>query len=92
MLKLPSLAGSITVIGGVVMFLIGLQLGGVIFPWNSVKVVCLIVFGVVVLAIFLVVEWKIPEYPVMPLRIFKYRSNIAALTVCLCHGMVSLHS
>ncbi|KAH0565769.1 hypothetical protein GP486_000839 [Trichoglossum hirsutum] len=80
--------GSITIIGGVLMFLIGLQLGGVTSPWGSVKVLCLIVFGIVTLAIFLVVEWKIPEYPVMPLRIFKHRSNIAALIVCLCHAMV----
>ena len=73
------------------MFLIGLQLGGVVFPWSSVQVICLVVFGLVTLIIFLVVEWKIPEHPVMPLRIFRHRSNIAALVVCFCHAAVSTH-
>ncbi|KAI9784107.1 MAG: hypothetical protein M1839_002611 [Geoglossum umbratile] len=85
-LKAIDWLGSISVIGGVVMFLLGLQLGGVVFPWSSVQVVCLIVFGLVTLVIFFIVEWKIPEYPVMPLRIFSHRSNIAALVVCFCHA------
>ena len=70
------------------MFLLGLEFGGITYPWSSAIVVCLIVFGLVTLGIFFLVEWKVAKYPVMPLRLFKKRSNIAALGVCFCHGFV----
>ncbi|KAK9325281.1 major facilitator superfamily domain-containing protein [Lipomyces orientalis] len=41
-----------------VMFLLGLGYGGVAYPWDSAIVICLIVFGVVTIGIFAVVEWK----------------------------------
>ena len=31
-------------------------------------------------------EWKLPKYPIVPLRIFKQTSNIAALVLCFCQG------
>lgn len=68
------------------MLLLGLEFGGVTHPWGSATVICLIVFGVVVGGLFVLNEWKFARYPVMPLRIFKYRSNIASLGVCFCHG------
>jgi hypothetical protein len=70
------------------MLLLGLEFGGVTYPWGSTKVICLIVFGVVVACIFVINEWKFARYPVMPLRLFKHRSNIASLGVCFCHGYV----
>ena len=78
--------GSLTIIGGTVMFLIGLEFGGVSFPWASATVVCLIVFGIVTIGLFFVIETKIAEYPVMPTRLFSKRSNVAALLTCFCHG------
>lgn len=70
------------------MLLLGLEFGGVTKPWSSPTVICLIVFGVVVAGLFVLNEWKLARYPVMPLRIFKHPSNIAALGVCFCHGFV----
>jgi hypothetical protein len=70
------------------MLLLGLEFGGVIYPWKSAKVICLIVFGVVVAGLFVLNEWKFARYPVMPLRLFKHTSNIASLGVCFCHGYV----
>lgn len=70
------------------MFLLGLEYGGVSYPWGSATVICLIIFGLVVIGLFFLNEWKIAKYPIMPLRIFKYRSNIASLVVCFVHGMV----
>ncbi|MCJ1310929.1 hypothetical protein MMC25_004597 [Agyrium rufum] len=80
--------GSLTVVGGTVMLLFGLEFGGVSHPWNSPIVLCLIIFGVLTIGLFLIIEWKVAKYPVMPLRIFKFRSNIAALGTCFCHGFV----
>ncbi|KAL8872454.1 MAG: hypothetical protein Q9174_001924, partial [Haloplaca sp. 1 TL-2023] len=85
-LKAIDWLGSITIVGGTIMFLLGLEYGGVSFPWTSVTVLCLIIFGLFTIFLFFMNEWKLAIYPVMPLRLFKYRSNIAALAVCFCHG------
>lgn len=87
-LKAVDWAGSLLIVGGTLMLLLGLEFGGVAFPWNSPKVICLIVFGVVVAVLFVLNEWKFARYPVMPLRLFKHTSNIASLGVCFCHGFV----
>lgn len=70
------------------MFLLGLEYGGVSYPWDSTTVICLIVFGLFTIALFFLNEWKLARYPIMPLRIFKHRSNIASLLVCFTHAMV----
>ncbi|MCJ1418789.1 hypothetical protein MMC32_005140 [Xylographa parallela] len=80
--------GSLTIVGGTVMFLFGLEYGGVTYPWSSATVVCLLVFGVVTIGIFFLIEWKVAKYPVIPLRLFSKRSNVAALVTCFCHGFV----
>jgi len=87
-LKAIDWLGSITIVGGTVMFLLGLEYGGVNYPWKSATVICLIVFGLVTIGLFFVNEWKLARYPVMPLRLFKRRSNVAALLSCFCHGTV----
>ncbi|KAL9015897.1 MAG: hypothetical protein Q9185_006736 [Variospora sp. 1 TL-2023] len=87
-LKAIDWLGSLTIVGGTIMFLLGLEYGGVSHPWTSATVICLIVFGLVTIGLFLLNEWKLAVYPVMPLRLFRYRSNIAAFTVCFCHGTV----
>lgn len=70
------------------MLLLGLELGGVTFSWSSATVICLIIFGVVTIGLFLLFEWKRAPHPVMPLRLFRTRSNVAALLVCFIHGFV----
>ncbi|KAL8814549.1 MAG: hypothetical protein Q9223_006241, partial [Gallowayella weberi] len=85
-LKAIDWLGSIFIVCGTVMFLLGLEYGGISYPWTSPTVLCLIIFGLVVIGLFFLNEWKLAIYPVMPLRLFKYRSNVAALLVCFCHG------
>lgn len=87
-LKAIDWIGVILITGGTVMFLLGLEYGGVSFPWSSATVVCLLVFGVITIVLFFINEWKLAKYPMMPLRLFSKPSNIAALAVCFVHGMV----
>lgn len=89
-LKAVDWSGCLLVMGSSVMLLLGLDLGGVTYPWGSPTVVCLVVFGIVVLALFVLNEWKLVRYPVIPLVLFRYRSGIAAFLVCFCHGFVFL--
>ncbi|CAD0112908.1 unnamed protein product [Aureobasidium uvarum] len=87
-LKAIDWIGALLVIGGVLMFLFGLEYGGVTYPWDSATVLCLIIMGVFTMVLFFINEWKFAKSPVMPLRIFQTRSNIAVLGVCAIHGMV----
>lgn len=87
-LKAIDWIGAITITSGTIMLLLGLEYGGVSFPWSSATVVCLIVFGIVTIGIFFINEWKFAKYPMIPLSIFKHRSNVASLAVCFIHGFV----
>lgn len=87
-LKAVDWIGTVTVVGGTLMFLLGLQFGGVIYPWRSATVICLIVFGILMICLFIVHEWKFAKYPITPVRLFSKQSNIAAIGVCFFHGLV----
>ncbi|RWA03976.1 hypothetical protein EKO27_g11126 [Xylaria grammica] len=80
--------GSALIIGATLQLLFGLEFGGVQYPWKSVTVIALIVFSIVTFIVALVVEKYVAEYPVIPLRLFNSRQNIAAFTVCFVHGAV----
>ncbi|KAE8349956.1 major facilitator superfamily domain-containing protein [Aspergillus coremiiformis] len=80
--------GILLIMGGTLMFLFGLEYGGITYPWNSAIVICLIVFGVVTWAIAMVVEWKFAKYPVIPIRLFTNWHNVLVLLVCFCHSFV----
>lgn len=80
--------GVILIVGGVTMFLFGMESGGVTHPWDSAYTLCLIILGIFTIVLFFINEAKFAKYPVIPLRIFKDRSNLAALGVCFIHGFV----
>ncbi|KAL6711839.1 hypothetical protein ACN47E_002882 [Coniothyrium glycines] len=87
-LKAVDWLGSLTMVGAVTMFLLGLEFGGISYPWDSATVLCLIIFGVVMVGIFFMIEWRVAPYPLMPLDLFSKRSNIAALATCFFHAFV----
>jgi hypothetical protein len=80
--------GSLTIVGGTVMLLLGLNFGGVQFAWTSTTVICLIVFGIVSYALFLIIEYRIAECPIIPFGIFNTRATAAPLLACFFHGSV----
>ncbi|KAL7943094.1 MFS general substrate transporter [Trichoderma barbatum] len=79
--------GNLLIIGGTLMLLFGLEFGGVQFPWKSATVICLIVFGFVTIAIFGIYENRVAKYPVMPTRLFRDRTSIAAYGLSIMHAM-----
>jgi hypothetical protein len=78
--------GALTISGGTVMFLLGLQFGGVTYPWGSATTVCLLIFGLSTVGIFILLQWKVSKSPIIPLRIFNNRSNIAVLVASVSHA------
>ncbi|TDZ27560.1 Efflux pump dotC [Colletotrichum sidae] len=78
--------GTLTIIGGTLMFLFGLEFGGVSHPWTSPTVVCLVVFGLLTIALFAFNEVRYARYPVIPMHLFRNRSNLAAFATSFCHA------
>ncbi|KAI9648849.1 hypothetical protein NHQ30_003490 [Ciborinia camelliae] len=87
-LKAVDWTGTIAIVGGTLMLLLGLQFGGVSYPWDSATVICLLVFGIFTIGLFVINEWKYAKYPITPIRIFSKRSNVATIGVCFFHGLV----
>ncbi|KAK4098330.1 MFS general substrate transporter [Parathielavia hyrcaniae] len=77
--------GSVLIVGATMMFLIGLESGGISHPWGSAFVVCLIVFGLVAYALFGIYE-RFARYPIIPRRIFAGMSRACTFGVVFCHG------
>ncbi|KAJ1817463.1 hypothetical protein LPJ56_004060, partial [Coemansia sp. RSA 2599] len=73
-LKKIDFLGSLVLIGAVVMILLALTWGGKTFPWKSAKVICLLVFGILALGVFMLIEWKTSAEPTVPLRMFRNRN------------------
>ncbi|KAL2862085.1 major facilitator superfamily domain-containing protein [Aspergillus pseudodeflectus] len=82
--------GSFFILAISIMVLLGLDFGGDTFPWDSPKVICLIVFGALMSIAFIYSEKRLAKYPLMPLDIFKSGSNLACFLVDFTHGFAFL--
>lgn len=80
-------AGSLSILALTLMLLLGLDFGGDTFPWSSPKVICLLVFGALCSLLFIYSEKRWARYPLIPMALFKERSNIAALLVVFFHAI-----
>ena len=87
-LKAIDWTGSVLIVGSTLMVLLALEFGDVTYPWSSATVICLLTFGTVVLGIFILNEWKLAINPVIPLRLFRNRSSVAAYAVFSCNFYV----
>lgn len=84
-------AGSISIVGIMVMVLLGLNFGGATYPWNSPKVICLVVVGALMAILFLVNEGRFARYPIMPLALLRHKSNAACLIIGFTQNFVCLN-
>ncbi|RDW86709.1 MDR family MFS transporter [Aspergillus mulundensis] len=87
-LKAIDWSGTLLIVGATLMFLFGLQFGGVDYPWDSATVLCLIIFGVLTYVLAMLYEWKIARYPVIPIRLFSNWHNVLVLFICFLHSLV----
>ncbi len=70
--------GLVTLILTVVPAMLALSWGGVEYPWNSTQIISILIFSVVMLALFLIIESRSRE-PIIPLSLF--RNRIVAISV-----------
>jgi hypothetical protein len=81
--------GSFLIIGGTVCFLYGLEVGASgQKAWHSAMVICLLVFGVIILGLFALYEARFATNPLIPGRILSSRTNIASIFVSCLHSFV----
>ncbi|RYP52242.1 hypothetical protein DL768_002561 [Monosporascus sp. mg162] len=89
-LKAVDWFGTVSVLGVTLLLLLGLDFGGVTFPWNSATVICMIVFGALLIGVFIFCEKRLARYPLIQLGMFGEWSNVAVVLVAFIHGMVSI--
>ena len=80
-IKAVDWVGSLAIVGLMVMVLLGLSFGGTSYPWDSPQVICLVVAGALLAVVFLFNEGRLARYPVMPLAVFRLKSNAACLAL-----------
>ncbi|KAF1929711.1 multidrug resistance protein emrB [Didymella exigua CBS 183.55] len=84
--------GISTFLACTLMLLLGLDFGGVLFPWDSAKIIALLVVGGVMVFAFIYSEAKLAKYPLIPMSLFKRKTNIATFLVVFFHGFVFIAS
>jgi hypothetical protein len=80
--------GSVSILGLMIMLLLGLDFGGVSFPWKSPTVIGLIIAGGCMGIFFFWSEKHLAKYPLIPLTIFQSKSNVACLLLAFFHDYV----
>ena len=77
-LKRIDYMGAFLSIGGVTLFLVGLQGGGYTAPWTSGKVLGPLIVGALMIIAFPIWEWYGPhQFPMMPREIFQGQRVVA---------------
>ena len=77
-------SGTFTFATASILLILGLQFGGVNYPWDSAIVVCLIVFGIITFGLFALTQWKVAQFPLMPLQIFQSGHILLTLFIHFC--------
>ncbi|KAF2475576.1 uncharacterized protein BDR25DRAFT_279715 [Lindgomyces ingoldianus] len=86
--------GSFAITTATILLLIGLQLGGQSPSWTTPTILLLLIFGLLTYVLFFFTQYLAEKKtwaavaPIMPLRIFRDTSNLAALGVCACDALV----
>ncbi|KAJ2657415.1 hypothetical protein IW148_005173 [Coemansia sp. RSA 1199] len=74
-LKRIDFIGIFAVVASIVLLELALTWGGQDHPWKSAAVIVTLILGIVLLAVFVLIEWKVAKEPIMPLRLFKRRNT-----------------
>jgi EmrB/QacA subfamily drug resistance transporter len=78
--------GAATLVAGAIPLLLAFSWAGTAYPWGSVQIIGLLVFAVVMLAIFLFIEMQVPE-PIITPSLFKNRVFTVSITNTFLAGI-----
>lgn len=80
--------GMFVFVASTTLFLYGLTTGGTVSPWKSGAVLTPLIIGIAGFGLFIIFEWKVPNEPMVPLRIFSNRTTNAGFFGSFIHGLV----
>ncbi|KAJ2072287.1 hypothetical protein GGH13_002784, partial [Coemansia sp. S155-1] len=81
--------GSLLSLISIVLILLALSWGGRDYSWGSSAVVCCLVFGILILLLFIVYENRIPLEPIVPLHLLRTRNVALSFIGHLFFGAVT---
>lgn len=70
------------------LLLYGLTTGGTADPWKSARVIAPLVIGLAGLVVFVTIEWRVPDEPMIPTRIYSNQSANAEFFGAFIHSLV----
>ncbi|KAI9290915.1 MFS general substrate transporter [Neoconidiobolus thromboides FSU 785] len=79
-LKRIDIFGTLTLVIGIILLVLGLNWGGKEYPWSSPQVIVCLILGLIVLALFVLIEKKYAIEPVIPSKMFTL--NAILLNLC----------
>ncbi|KAI0814557.1 MFS general substrate transporter [Xylaria sp. FL0064] len=80
--------GVITSVAGVVLIVLAINSGGSLWLWNSPQVLTTLIIGGILFCAFIAVEAFMAKIPIMPLRLFRSRSQCLLLVIGFIHDFV----
>ncbi|TGO56223.1 hypothetical protein BOTNAR_0228g00030 [Botryotinia narcissicola] len=84
------LAGTLTFMSATIYLLLALAWGGITYAWGSARIVALITLAGVLFCSFFGIEYWMKNSALIPLRLLRRRSIIAAIWFGLCLGGVNV--
>ncbi|KAJ2820585.1 hypothetical protein FBU31_005178 [Coemansia sp. 'formosensis'] len=79
--------GIALVVASIALIIVGMNLGGTILSWSAPVTVACLVCGVVLLGVFVIVELRVSQEPLVPMWIFGVRNLVIDFAVTFLCGM-----
>ncbi|KAI8074951.1 major facilitator superfamily domain-containing protein [Gongronella butleri] len=86
-LKRIDYLGTLLILAAALLFLLALNFGGQIYPWNSAAVIAPLVLSAVLIVAFALVESRFAVEPIMPPRLFHKRTIVAIASTNFWFGV-----
>jgi MFS family permease len=88
MLKSLDFVGILLLVAGMVLFLMGLNWGGTMYPWRSARVIATIVVGIMTLVGLVAYELWVARAPIIPPSMMKNAQCMLIIGVACVGGMI----
>lgn len=80
-------AGTVIIVVAVILLCLALVWGGAEYPWNSGTIIALLTIGIALLIVFVGVESRFAEHPIVPMRLFAVRNFSVGSILSFLTGM-----
>ncbi|KAG9305416.1 hypothetical protein G9A89_011549 [Geosiphon pyriformis] len=79
--------GTFVFIAAVVSTLLPLNWGGIFYAWSSFTIISLFIFSLMFFLLFILIELKVAEEPLIKIHIFKLRNSLLIFLSSFCIGI-----